>query len=140
MAVGFFSKGSRSGKDGGNVQAKGRVRAKADDVKYVSTRGNAPSLAFDDIVIAGLASDGGLYLPERWPLFTPDALKLMRDLDYPALAARVIAAFAAPAISEAKLAEIATDAYRSFGHEDVAPLKPVGDGEWMLELFHGPTL
>jgi threonine synthase len=62
-----------------------RVRAKADGVKYVSTRGNAPLLAFDDVVIAGLATDGGLYLPERWPLFTPDALKLMRDLDYPAL-------------------------------------------------------
>jgi threonine synthase len=109
-------------------------------VKYVSTRGGAPSVAFDDIVIAGLASDGGLYLPERWPLFTPDALRLMREMDYPALAARVIAAFSTPAIREAELAEIAADAYRSFGHEDVAPLKPIGDGEWMLELFHGPTL
>ena len=109
-------------------------------MRYVSTRGNAPLLGFDDTVIAGLASDGGLYLPERWPRFTTDALQLMRDLDYPALAARVIAAFAVPAISEAEHAEIATDAYRSFGHDDVAPLKPIGDGEWLLELFHGPTL
>jgi threonine synthase len=109
-------------------------------MRYVSTRGDAPLLRFDDTVIAGLASDGGLYLPERWPRFTPDALRLMRDLDYPALCARVIAAFAVPAVSEAELGEIAADAYRSFGHEDVAPLKPIGEAEWMLELFHGPTL
>lgn len=109
-------------------------------VRYLSTRGEAPLLGFEDTVIAGLATDGGLYLPQRWPRFTPDAFQLMRELDYPALAARIIAAFAAPAISEAELAEIAADAYRSFDHEDVAPLKPIAEGEWMLELFHGPTL
>lgn len=109
-------------------------------VKYCSTRGKAPLLGFEDTVIAGLATDGGLYLPERWPRFTPDALQLMRELDYPALAARVIAPFALPAVKEAELAEIAADAYHSFGHEDVAPLKPIAEGEWMLELFHGPTL
>ncbi len=109
-------------------------------MKYISTRGDASLLAFDDTVVAGLATDGGLYLPQRWPRFSPDALKLMSEMDYPALAARVIAAFAVPAISEAELGEITSDAYRRFGHQDVAPLKPIGDGEWLLELFHGPTL
>lgn len=107
---------------------------------YVSTRGDAPALPFEDVVLAGLARDGGLYVPGRWPRFTPDALRLMANLEYPALTARVMAAFAVPSMSEEQLVEIATDAYASFNHATVAPLKPLGRNEWILELFHGPTL
>ncbi|TVR98947.1 MAG: threonine synthase [Rhodospirillales bacterium] len=107
---------------------------------YVSTRGGAPPLAFDDAVLAGLAPDGGLYVPARWPRLSEDALRLLADLPYPALVARVMAAFAVPAVSEAELAEIARDAYRGFDHPDIAPLKPLGDDLYLLELFHGPTL
>ncbi len=109
-------------------------------LRYLSTRGEAPLLGFEETVIAGLATDGGLYLPQRWPRFTPDAFQLMRELDYPALAARIIAPFAVPQVSEAELGEIAREAYHSFDDDDVAPLKPIAEGEWMLELFHGPTL
>ncbi len=109
-------------------------------MKYVSTRGIAPVLAFDDVVLAGLARDGGLYLPETWPRLSAADLRSLSALDYPTLAARVIAPFAAPAIDEADLHAIAVDAYTSFDHPDVAPLKPLGADTWLLELFHGPTL
>jgi threonine synthase len=79
-------------------------------VKYVSTRGDAPVLAFDDVVLAGLARDGGLYLPEIWPGLSAQELRSLSDLDYPALATRVIAPFAEPAINEAVLHAIAVDA------------------------------
>lgn len=109
-------------------------------MKYVSTRGQTPAMAFDDVVLSGLAGDGGLFVPARWPRFSADALRLMRDLDYPALAARIIAAFAAPDLNEAELRRITADAYRGFDHPEVAPLKPAGEGIFVLELFHGPTL
>ncbi len=109
-------------------------------MKYVSTRGSAPVLAFDDVVLAGLARDGGLYLPETWPRLSAEDLRSMSRLDYPTLAARVIAPFAAPVINEADLHAIAVDAYENFDHPEVAPLKPIGGDTWLLELFHGPTL
>jgi len=109
-------------------------------VKYVSTRGNAPVLAFDDVVLAGLARDGGLYLPESWPRLPEADLRFLKDLDYPALAARIIAPFATPVINEADLHAIAVDAYKNFDDPEVAPLKSLGCDTWLLELFHGPTL
>jgi threonine synthase len=109
-------------------------------VRYVSTRGEAPVLAFDEVVLAGLARDGGLYVPESWPRLSAAELRAMADLDYATLAARVMAPFAEPAVAEADLAAICAEAYRNFDHPDVAPLKPLGDDAWLLELFHGPTL
>ena len=110
-------------------------------MRYISTRGEAPALAFDDVVLAGLARDGGLYMPESWPTLSPQELRSLRRLSYPELAARILALFAKPAISEAELAMLAEDAYRNFdGYPEIAPLKPLREGEWLLELFHGPTL
>jgi threonine synthase len=109
-------------------------------VRYISTRGRAAALAFDDAVLAGLAGDGGLYLPEEWPQLTAAELSAMGGLDYPALAARVLAPFAAPAISEAELHSVAVEAYRGFDHPEIAPLTRIGEREWLLELTHGPTL
>ncbi|MCW5700381.1 MAG: threonine synthase [Rhodospirillales bacterium] len=109
-------------------------------MKYVSTRGKASELAFDDVVLAGLARDGGLFVPRTWPTLSENALRAMADDDYATLAARVMAPFAAPAMSEAALHEITADAYRTFDHPDIAPLKPIGDNIFLLELFHGPTL
>lgn len=109
-------------------------------MRYVSTRGRAPVLAFDDVVLAGLARDGGLYVPQAWPTMTPAAFAALADLDYPRLAARVLAPFAQPAIGHDELEALAIDAYRGFDHPDVAPLRPLEDGVWLLELFHGPTL
>ncbi len=109
-------------------------------MNYISTRGQAPVLGFDDAVLAGLARDGGLYVPDRWPTLTAAALGALRDLDYAALTARVIAPFAAPSVTEAELLAIARDAYAGFDHPETAPLTDLGDGRWLLELFHGPTL
>ena len=109
-------------------------------MKYISTRGKAPVLAFDDVVLAGLARDGGLYLPQSWPRLSDEDLRDLADLDYAHLAARVIAPFAAPTITEADLLAIATDVYRDFDHADVAPIRPLADDIWLQELFHGPTL
>ncbi|MBK8173976.1 MAG: threonine synthase [Rhodospirillales bacterium] len=110
-------------------------------MRYVSTRGTAPALSFDDVVLAGLAQDGGLYVPETWPTLSRDALQGMRRLSYPERAARVLALFAQPSLSEDELAMLSEDAYRAFdGYPDVAPLKQIGADEWLLELFHGPTL
>jgi threonine synthase len=110
-------------------------------MRYVSTRGNAPALAFDDVVLAGLARDGGLYMPESWPALSRHQLRALRRLTYPELTARILALFAEPVISEAELALLAEDAYRAFdGYPDIAPLRPLREGEWLMELFHGPTL
>ena len=110
-------------------------------LRYVSTRGDAPVLPFDDVVLAGLARDGGLYVPDSWPTLSHDELRSLRRLSYPELTAQIVALFAEPSISEEELALLAEDAYRGFeGYPDVAPLKPLREGEWLLELFHGPTL
>ncbi|MFZ1413624.1 MAG: threonine synthase [Defluviicoccus sp.] len=106
-------------------------------MRYISTRGGAEALAFDDTVLAGLAPDGGLYLPETWPVLD---LAALAGLDYAHLTAAVLAPFAAPAIEERTIEAICTEAYRGFGHADIAPVRPLKPGLWLLELFHGPTL
>ncbi len=109
-------------------------------MKYVSTRGEAPVLAFDDVLLAGLARDGGLYVPEAWPQFSAAEISAWKDLSYVELAIRVITPFVGGAIAAADLRRIITDAYGHFDAPDVAPLKDLGGGEYLLELFHGPTL
>jgi threonine synthase len=107
---------------------------------YISTRGRAPTLTFDDVVLTGLARDGGLYVPAIWPKVSADEMAAMRSLSYPDLAARVLARFAEPDLNESELTTLTRDAYACFDHEDVAPLTRLGDDEWLLHLIHGPTL
>ncbi len=109
-------------------------------MRYISTRGRAPALAFDDVLLAGLAPDGGLYVPETWPSFTPAEIAAMAGLDYPALAARVMAPFVKGSVLEGQLEGLAREAYAGFTHTAIAPLKQLAANEWLLELFHGPTL
>lgn len=110
-------------------------------MNYISTRGRAPVLSFDDVVLAGLARDGGLYVPETWPQITDQELSRLRGLSYAELAARILAPFAAPAISQAELTLLCEDAYRGFDtYPDPAPLRRLSCGTCLLELFHGPTL
>jgi threonine synthase len=106
-------------------------------VSYVSTRGAAPKLGFDEVLLAGLARDGGLYVPDRWPAL--DLASLGR-LGYAELAARVTVPFLGGAIAEDDYAAIVRDTYAAFDHPEVAPLAALGRDEWLLELFHGPTL
>lgn len=109
-------------------------------MRYVSTRGAAPALAFDDVLLAGLARDGGLYVPEAWPVLTADDLRSLAGCDYAETATRVLSPFVDGAIAEDDLAAIVADAYRDFAHAAVVPLKQLGPNQWLMELFHGPTL
>jgi threonine synthase len=110
-------------------------------LNYISTRGGAPPLPFDDVVLAGLARDGGLYVPETWPQLFGQGLSKLGRLSYSELAARVLAPFARPAIAEAELSLLCEDAYRGFdAYPDPAPLRRLSCGTCLLELFHGPTL
>lgn len=109
-------------------------------MRYISTRGRAPELGFDDVLLTGLARDGGLYLPQSWPQFSADDIRALRGLSYPELASRVIGPFTGGCIDPAALSAILTESYRDFGHKAVAPLQQLEPALWVMELFHGPTL
>lgn len=107
---------------------------------YVSTRGNAPELPFDEVVLAGLASDGGLYVPAQIPQVSPQTMADWAQLSYADLAFEVMKPFVAGTVADADLKAMIDAAYAEFRHTAIAPLKQLGDDEWLLELFHGPTL
>jgi len=109
-------------------------------LSYHSTRGTAPVLSFDDVLLAGLARDGGLYLPQEWPSFTKADQQAMAGLSYSDVAVRVMTPFLGGCIKEDDFAALVADAYRGFEHAAVAPLKQLGRNDWVMELFHGPTL
>lgn len=109
-------------------------------MQYVSSRGNAPVLGFRDVTLAGLAADGGLYVPETWPVLSRDAIAGLAGLDYVETAVRVMAPFVADALSEDELRALCTQAYGRFSHRGVTPLVQLDHRHWLLELFHGPTL
>lgn len=105
-------------------------------MRYCSTRGAAPELGFSDTVLAGLAPDGGLYVPKRWPSLPTVDFRA----DYAAVAAAVMAPFIDGEISADDMLSMCRDAYGSFRHPAVAPLVQIDEHQWVLELFHGPTL
>ena len=107
---------------------------------YISTRGKAPRLDFAGVLLAGLADDGGLYVPETWPQVSEDEIRGYADRPYAEVATDLMARFTGPAIPAAKLAPLVAEAYGAFDHPAVAPLRQLDSSEWILELFHGPTL
>jgi threonine synthase len=109
-------------------------------MRYGSTRGAAGDKDFSGVLLAGLASDGGLYVPQEWPVFSPVELRALRGLPYAELAARVIAPFVGYCIKFGDLQAMCRRAYAGFGHAAAAPLVQVETGVFALELFHGPTL
>ena len=109
-------------------------------MKYISTRGQAPSLSFENVVLTGLAEDGGLYVPESIPEFTAAEIKKMQGLDYPALAFEIMRPFVAGELSDEELKSLIFASYANFRHKAVAPLVQTAHNEWVLELFQGPTL
>ncbi len=109
-------------------------------MRYLSTRGHAPVLDFEAVVLAGLASDGGLYVPENFPQVTPQQLASWRSLSYTGLALEVMHPYVGNALTRDELKSLIDGAYASFRHSAIAPLKQLGDDQWLLELFHGPTL
>ncbi len=109
-------------------------------MKYVSTRGTAPVLGFDDVLLAGLARDGGLYVPESWPSLSAAEIRALRGLSYAELAVEIMAPFVGDTVSRADLTRIVHETYGVFGHKAVAPLTHLDSNLWVMELFHGPTL
>ncbi|MFD1987624.1 threonine synthase [Mesorhizobium newzealandense] len=109
-------------------------------MQYVSTRGEAPVLGFSDAVLAGLARDGGLYVPREWPGFSAAEIRAMRGLAYPDLAIRVLSPFLGDEIPAPVFERLVREAYATFRHEAVCPLVQTGPNTFVLELFHGPTL
>lgn len=107
---------------------------------YISTRGQAPECDFAGVLLAGLAEDGGLYVPAAWPELTRAEWRALRGMPYPVLAARIIQLFVGKAIAPATLHAICLDAYARFHHPAVVPLAQLETSLFVQELFHGPTL
>ncbi len=109
-------------------------------MRYVSTRGRAAPLGFEAATLAGLASDGGLYVPEAWPTLDPAEIEALVGLSYAETAVRILAPFVAGAIDQTELRALCEAAYGRFSHAAVTPLVQLDHRHWLLELFHGPTL
>lgn len=109
-------------------------------MRYVSTRGQSPSVGFVDAVLAGLAPDGGLYVPQEWPSFTRDEIAAFAGRPYAEVATAVLAKFVGDEIDGETLAVMCAEAYASFTHAAVVPVRQIGPGGFIAELFHGPSL
>jgi threonine synthase len=107
---------------------------------YVSTRGTAPVLGFKDVLLTGLASDGGLYVPQRWPRWSADDFRRLAGRPYAEAAFAVMRPFIGDAIPHADFRRMVDEVYARFDHPAVAPLRQLDANHWLLELFHGPTL
>lgn len=115
-------------------------------MRYISTRGQAPALSFEEVLLAGLASDGGLYVPEQLPTFSKEEIASWAGLSYAELAKRVITPFIGDCMPEADFHQLVDETYgvtgtdNVFAHDAVAPLKQLDTNLWVMELFQGPTL
>ncbi|HJO64307.1 MAG TPA: threonine synthase, partial [Sphingomonas sanguinis] len=109
-------------------------------MRYISTRGSAPVLDFRGATLAGLASDGGLYVPEVWPTLTREEIEGLAGLSYAQTAARIMAPFVGDSLTPQELQDLCDTAYGRFSHAAVTPLVQLDHDQWLLELFHGPTL
>ena len=109
-------------------------------MKYVSTRQNSDVFGFEDVLLQGLAPDGGLYVPEFLPKFSPAQMREMAKLNYPDLAYKIIHPFIGGEIPDIDLKNIINKSYQTFSHSAIAPLKQIDSNQYLLELFHGPTL
>ncbi len=119
--------------DGPTTQDKNRVT-------YISTRGETASLSFEDVLLQGLARDGGLYVPKTWPAFSPEAIASFAGKPFAEVAVEVMSPFVGGSIDKATLLAMAREAYARFDHPAVTPLVQIDSNRWVLELFHGPTL
>jgi len=109
-------------------------------MRYVSTRGNAPILSFEEAMLTGLARDGGLYVPETIPALSPDQIAAMQGQAYEEVAFTVMRPFIGDTFTDAEFRQIIADAYAGFGHNARAPMVQLAPNHFLLELFHGPTL
>jgi threonine synthase len=123
-----------------NALDQPHIIKEASDVHYISTRGEAPRLGFSDALLAGLARDGGLYVPETMPVMEAGAIGALAGLSYAQAAAKVMLPFVGDSFDETEIGAMAQAAYTDFRHPAKAPLVQIDDNLFVLELFHGPTL
>ena len=109
-------------------------------MRYVSTRGQTPPQSFDDVLLAGLAPDGGLFLPEAWPQLSAAEIAAFAGKPYTEVATAILSRFTGDAFAPADLRADIEAAYATFETPEIAPLVDIGNGQYLLELFHGPTL
>ncbi len=109
-------------------------------MKYISTRGSAPVLNFEEAMLTGLARDGGLYLPESIPVMSPDDIRALNGVSYEDAAFRIMRPYIGDTFTDDEFREIIAKSYHGFGHDSRAPLKELAPNHFLLELFHGPTL
>src|SRR5690554_4072697 len=109
-------------------------------MRYISTRGKAPACSFEQVLLTGLAPDGGLYVPETLPTFSAEQIASWRGLPYDQLAFHVIQPFVDGEIPDGVLQRLISESYQTFAHRAVAPLRMLNSNEWVLELYYGPTL
>lgn len=108
--------------------------------QYISTRGQAPTLDFRGVTLTGLAVDGGLYVPRAWPKWSADEIRALAGLDYVETAVRVLTPFVESSLSPDELRDLCRAAYGRFAHAAVVPVVQLDHQNWLMELFHGPTL
>lgn len=109
-------------------------------MKYISTRGQAPELTFEEAMLTGLARDGGLYVPSEWPTLSREQIAGFAGKPYADVAFEVMKPFVGDTFTDAEFREIIAKAYSSFEHDAVCPVKQLDANHYLLELFHGPTL
>ena len=109
-------------------------------MRYISTRGQVPPASFEEVLFAGLAADGGLYVPETWPTFDREHLASLQTASYQEVASHVLEPFIGDDLTSTDLRQMIDAAYSTFSHQAIAPVKQLAAGEWVMELFHGPTL
>ena len=109
-------------------------------MRYKSTRGNSPEVGFSEVLLGGLAPDGGLYMPQEFPKFTLEEIHSWSELSFQEIASKVLYPYVDEEIEEHVFHELVEEAYSSFDIKDVVRLESIEDNRWVLELFHGPTL
>lgn len=109
-------------------------------MKYISTRGQAPELDFESVVLQGLASDGGLYVPKSIPFFDANCVAAMTTMGYKDIAFTVISPYIGDSMDDDTLKQLIDKSYQKFNHSAIAPMIQLDTNQWVLELFHGPTL
>ncbi|MAW37870.1 MAG: threonine synthase [Gammaproteobacteria bacterium] len=109
-------------------------------MKYISTRGGCPPQNFEQVLLSGLAPDGGLFIPQTLPTFSAEQIEAMKSLQYADLALEIVTSFVDGEIPTSQLKKVIDESYVAFKHPEVAPLTRLSEHEYLLELYHGPTL
>ena len=109
-------------------------------MKYISTRGGCPPQNFEQVLLSGLAPDGGLFIPQTLPTFSAEQIEAMKSLQYADLALEIVTPFVDGEIPTSQLKKVIDESYVAFKHPEVAPLTRLSEHEYLLELYHGPTL